>query len=173
MPPMHRQTFGIIFSTFQYKKNDKHAQDCPLVAGRVVAPQTLEHWGSEKKNKTDAGLNKPASGKPVHLYTDPYHCRKETEIHGTDLLPVLAAKAINSCFCSFPVSPALGSTCIRQHLLSSLNVVPQPQFSPKNTTKYPLTQEPLHQAKAINTHKKGKGKPLNTFSINRDHNVMI
>lgn len=67
MPPMHRQTFGIIF-LFTNTQKEKHAQGCPLVAGQVVAPQTAELEGPEKKGDGGVGaqVNKPASRKPVH-----------------------------------------------------------------------------------------------------------
>lgn len=68
-------------------------------------------------------------------------------------------------FCSFPLSPGLCTICIWQHLLSSLTVVPPPQFSPKNTTNSCLRKKPLHQAKAINTHKKGKESHLTRLAV--------
>lgn len=57
------------------KKNDKHAQGCPLVVGHVIAPQTAEHQELEKggQKKKQAGVDKLASGEPVHqdqLYTN-------------------------------------------------------------------------------------------------------
>lgn len=65
-PQCTDRLLALFFSIHQYKKNEKHAQGCPLVAGQVVAPQTAERQGPEKKGGGGAGVNKLAHSRPVH-----------------------------------------------------------------------------------------------------------
>lgn len=59
------------FSIHQYKKNEKHAQGCPLVAKQVVAPRTAECQGLEKKGggEQKGWGEQTAGGRPV-LWAD-------------------------------------------------------------------------------------------------------
>lgn len=69
MPPMHRQTFGIIF-LFSNTQNDKHAQGCPLVVGHVVAPQTAEARVQKTKNR---GWSEQTSQWETYALGSPLH----------------------------------------------------------------------------------------------------
>ena len=153
-----------LFFLFTNTKNEKHAQGCPLVAGQVIAPLTAEHWGvggggwGERTCPLDW---------PLHRSIPFVH--REIKAHGTDSPLEQAAKAVNSCFCSFPLSSGLSAICTRQHLWSSFTVV----LPALKTLQIPACTRTPSPGKGNQHTKKGKGKPFNTFSNNHDHNVMI
>lgn len=61
---------ALFFSIQQYKKNEKHAQGCPLVARQVVAPQTAERQGPEKKGGEKKGWGEQTAGRRPVLWAD-------------------------------------------------------------------------------------------------------
>lgn len=141
-----------LFFLFTNTKNEKHAQGCPLVAGQVIAPLTAEHWGG-------AGVNEPVHW--ADLFTDPYRLhtqRKHTA--QTRLLSRQQKQLIHVFVLShFPLAwaqSAPDSICGAALLLC---------FQPWKLYEYLLAQEPLHQAKAINTRKKAKESHLTHLAI--------
>lgn len=154
--------FWHYFSIHQYKKWET-CTGLPSSGGTSRSTSDCRTLGG----RGEAGVNKPVHW--ADLFTDPYRLYTQIKTHGTDLPFEQAAKAINSCFCSFPLSSGLCTICTRQHLLSSFTFV----LPALKTLQIPACTRTPSPGKGNQHMKKGKGKPFNTFSNNHDHNVMI
>ena len=153
-PPMHRQTFGIIFSIHQYKKW-KTRPGLPSGGGTSPSPPAWRTLGGG-----GAGVNEPVHW--ADLFTDPYRLYTQRLKHTaqTRLLSRQQKQLIHVFVLShFPLAwaqSAPDSICGAALLLC---------FQPWKLYKYLLAQEPLHQAKAINTRKKAKESHLTHLAI--------
>lgn len=153
MPSMHRHTFGIVAFLVWYKiKECTHARGCPQVAGRVVAPQTAEHWGSERGRGDELEwIKQPVGSRRTGLTSKLLDTRCRRHQDTWRRLALWAGSNSNQFFVlsQFPLGQC--STCIGRHLLSSL-IVGVLSRAPKTLHKKSVTRQ------RQSTHTQNKAK---------------